>query len=165
MIAGEIETINEMIQKTDDPGMKGVLLIILSMLNYERNSEMKIMDAISNIKVDHNRRITDVERNITRQDDIIETHIGILNRVKGAMWVVMGMSGVMSGVFIWSLTYISDLGKTVTMVETTQHEMAPKIDLLLKQTKIDPDIDNQIEDLTNQLKKLKNNAVNRASRP
>ena len=77
----------------------------------------------------------------------------------------MGLSGVMSGVFLWSLTYISDLGKTVTMVEDIQHQMAPKIDLLLKQTKIDPDIDNQIEYLTNQLKKLKNNAVNRASRP
>ena len=165
MIAGEIETINEMIQKTDDPGMKGVLLIILSMLNYERNSEMKIMDAISNIKVDHNRRITDVERNVSQQHTTIETHVAILNRVKGALWVITGLSVVMSGVFLWSLTYISDLGKNVTMLQGYQNQMAPKIDLLLKQTKNDGTIDEQIEDLTNQLKKLKNNAVNRASRP
>ena len=165
MISGEIEAINEMIQKSNDPATKGELLIILSMLNHIRTTELKVTDAISNLKSEHNRRITDVERSMSQHHSTIETHVAILNRVKGAMWVITGLSVVMSGVFLWSLTYISDLGKNVTMLQGYQNQMAPKIDLLLKQTKNDGTIDEQIEDLTNQLKKLKNNAVNRASRP
>ena len=137
MINAEIDKITRMIQEQNDPATKGLLLIILSMLNYERASESKMIDMMNQVKTEHNRRITDSELHIKRHDSLLDDYVSTMNKVRGAMYVVtllfMVTSGLSAYIFYQSIDYVKALAKQVHTLEMDQKQMAPMVDQLFKE--------------------------------
>ena len=137
MINAEIDKINRMIQEQNDPSTKGLLLIILSMLNYERASESKMVDMVNQVKTDHNRRITDSELQIKAHDSVLTGYVNTMNKIKGAMYVItllfMMTSGLSAYIFYQSIDYVRSLGMQVHTLELNQKQIIPKLDQVFKE--------------------------------
>jgi hypothetical protein len=148
------------IEQEENPAKRSELLLFTAMMREQK----EIACYVREMRVDHNRRITDTEELVKKHDDIVLQGRTVL-RVFSVIWVTV--SGALAGVLIYGYALVADMRDTIIKqgivlprIEDAVNRMNQSVSANVRGN----DVSDRINELNSELDKLKKLRVIRGSK-